>query len=215
MGTEAKTGGLFCELYWGTTLNEAWSFGPEHSRVLAAPDETVQLPLYGFTLPEEPFLLAERTERGYRVFIPPAVRVERSRRGDAFRPVPASEMQHSEGRASVELTPDDRLRLHEGELCLRVEPSVAGKRARSLKTRDIGLLAMVLALLLSIPLGFLIAGHSPEHMAESNARALATAREREKAERQRLGVDAPAHPRTPATQPDAGVKTVPANVGVH
>jgi hypothetical protein len=43
--------GLFCELYWGTSLAEAWSFGPEQPRVLAAPDEKAPLPLYGFTLP--------------------------------------------------------------------------------------------------------------------------------------------------------------------
>src|SRR6186997_1699070 len=53
MKTKASHDGLFCELYWGTTRNEAWNFGPEQTRVLAAPDETVALPLYGFTLPEE------------------------------------------------------------------------------------------------------------------------------------------------------------------
>jgi hypothetical protein len=213
MRTEANDG-LFCELYWGTTLNEARSFGPEQPRVLAAADETVPLPLYGFTLPEEPFLLAERTERGYRVFVPPAVRVERSRRGDAFRAVPASELQRTGGRAWLELTQDDRLRFSEGELSLLLAPSVAGKRAPSLRLRDLGWLAMVSALFLSLPVGFLIAGPSPERMAESNARAIAAAREREQAERKRLGVDAPARPITQDSRPDGGL-TLPANLGVH
>ena len=142
MGTEANDG-LFCELYWGTTLNEARSFGPELPRVLAAPDETVGLPLYGFTLPEEPYLLAERTAQGYRIFVPPTTRLERSRRGDAFRPVPDAELQRTEGRAWVELTREDRLRLSQGELSLLLAPSVAGKRPPALGLKDFGWLAMV------------------------------------------------------------------------
>lgn len=213
MGTEANDG-LFCELYWGTTRNEARGFGPEQPRVLAAPDETASLPLYGFTLPEEPFLLAERTEKGYRIFVPPASRLERSRRGDVFRPVPASELQHTEGRAWVELTRDDRLRLCEGELSLVLAPSVAGKRAPALRLRDVGWLAMVSVLFLSLPVGFLLAGPSPERMAESNARAISAAREREQAERKRLGVDGPARPIAQESQPDAGMR-LPANLGVH
>jgi hypothetical protein len=215
MRTEVKNEGLFCELYWGTTLNEAWSFGPEHPQVIAAPDETVPLPLYGFTLPQERFLLAERTEHGYRVFIPPAARLERSRRGDAFRTVPDSELQRTGERAWVELTQEDRLRISEGQLALLVSPSVAGKRAASLRLRDVGWLAMVAVLFLSLPVGFLLAWPTPEKMAESNARAIQAARDREQAERKRLGVDAPAHPITQDSKPDAGVKTLPANLGIH
>jgi len=216
MGTKANHDGLFCELYWGTTRNEAWSFGPELERVLAAPDETVPLPLYGFTLPEEPFLLAERTPQGYRVFVPPASRVERSKRGDAFRAVPGSELQRTGNNAWLEVTAEDRLRLTQGELSLLLSPSVAGKHAGGLQGRDLGLLVMLGALLLSVPVGLVLAGHSPEYMAESNARALAAARELEQAERKRLGVDTPARPIVRDTQTDGGVKTtLPGNLGVH
>lgn len=221
MGAKANNDGLFCELYWGTTLNEARGFGPEEERVLAAPDETVPLPLYGFTLPEEPFVLAERTEGGYRVYVPPAARVERSQRGDAFRPVRAEELQRTGERAWVVLAPDDKLRLLEKDLSLVLTHSVAGKRPASLGLKDIGWLAVVSALFLSLPVGFLIAGPTSERMAESNARAIAGAREREQAERKRLGVDTPPHPLTPrdAQAPDAGTgtgtKVVPANLGVH
>ncbi|WNG59467.1 hypothetical protein F0U59_35725 [Archangium gephyra] len=214
--TEAKHDGLFCELFWGTTRNEVWSFGPQQTQVLAAQDEKTALPLYGFTLPEEPFLLAERTEKGYRVFVPPAARVERSRRGDAFRPVPEAELQRTGDRISVELVRDDLLRLREGELALHITHSVAGKREASVRIRDLGWVAMGAALFLSLPVGFLFAGPSPEKMAESNARALKAAREREEAERKRLGVDQPARPISPdAQKPDAGVKTLPANLGVY
>ena len=217
MSTEAKHDGLFCELFWGTTRNEVWSFGPEQTRVLAAQDEKTALPLYGFTLPEEPFLLAERTAQGYRVFVPPAARVERSRRGDAFRPVPEAELQRTGDRVSVELTREDLLRLREGDLALHLTYSVAGKREASVHLRDLGWVAMGAALFLSLPIGFLFAGPSPERMAESNARAIKAAREREQAERKRLGVDSPARPISPDAQqqPDAGVQTLPANLGVN
>ena len=207
MKTKASHDGLFCELYWGTTRNEAWNFGPERAQVHAAPDETVALPLYGFTLPEEPFLLAERTATGYRVFLPPAARVERSQRGDAFQPVSDAKF--------VDLTPEDRLRLSQGDLSLLLTASVAGKRAGGLGARDLGLLAMLLALLSSIPVGLIFAGHSPERMAEANARALAAAREKELAERKRLGVDTPPHPRAPEPASDGGVRTLPGSFGTH
>ncbi|HEX8440320.1 hypothetical protein [Archangium sp.] len=216
MSTKAKNDGLFCELYWGTTRNEVWSFDAEQPRVLAAQDETAPLPLYGFTLPEEPYLLAERTEHGYRVFIPPAARIERSRRGEAFRPVPDAELQRTGDRAWVELTQEDQLRLCEGELSLHLAPSVAGKRPAALGLKDFGWLGMVAILFLSLPVGFLLAGPSPERMAESNARALTQARELEQAERKRLGVDTPARPLSPeAARPDAGTRTLPANLGVQ
>ncbi len=207
MKTKASHDGLFCELYWGTTRNEAWNFGPERAQVRAAPDETVDLPLYGFTLPEEPFLLAERTVTGYRVFLPPAARAEKSQRGEAFRPVSETKW--------VDLTPEDRLRLTQGELSLLLTASVAGKRAGGLGAKDLGLLAMLLALLSSIPVGLLLAGHSPERMAEANARALAAAKQKELAERKRLGVDTPPHPRAPEPASDGGVRTLPGSFGTR
>jgi hypothetical protein len=207
--------GLFCELYWGTNLSEAWSFGTEQGRVLAAPDETVPLPLYGFTLPQEPYVLAEPTPTGWRIFPPPAARLEVSRRGDAFRTVPPEELRQHEGRPCLELSKDITLRLTEGQLSLRVESSVAGKRVSGLGLRDYAWLAVVCILFLSMPVGFLIAGPTPEKMAESNARAIAKARELEAAERKRLGVDTPARPIPQTEQRDGGMQPLPANLRVH
>ena len=72
----------------------------------------------------------------------------------------------------MELTQGDLLRLREGDLSLHLTYSVAGKREAAVRLRDLGWVAMGAALFLSLPVGFLIAGPSPEKMAESNARAL-------------------------------------------
>jgi hypothetical protein len=211
--------GLFCELYWGDSLAEAWSFGPEQPRVHAAPDEKVPLPLYGFTFPEEPFLLAERTEHGYRIFVPPGVKLERSTKGDAFREVPTSQLVQHEGRATVELPEGTTLRLTEGQLHLLVQHSVAKDRAGRFILRDFGWLAMVIVLFLSAPVGFLIAGPTPEKMMQNNARALAAAKEKELERRKALGLDTPLKPipeQEKKQKPDGGSQvTVPASFSVQ
>ncbi|MBZ4417048.1 hypothetical protein [Myxococcus sp. RHSTA-1-4] len=200
-------GGLYCELYWGTNLSEAWSYGAEQTAIHAAADEKAPLPLYGFTLPEEPFLLAERTERGWRIHLPPAARLERKLHGDAFGPVPRTELGGAGGRASVELTDGMTLRLTEGQLSLVVQGSVVKERVGPLQWKDLGWLVVVSALFLSLPVGFLIAGPTPERQAESNARALQLAAEKEAARRKALGLETPLRPLTEAEraqQPDAG-----------
>jgi len=211
--------GLFCELYWGKSLSEAWSFDSDQARVHAAQDEKAQLPLYGFTLPEEPFLLAERTEQGYRVFVPPGVKVERSTRGDEFHPVPATQLKPHEGRASVDLPAGTTLRLTEGELHLLLQHSVAKERVGRFGLREFGVLAVVIALFLSAPIGFLIAGPTPERMMESNARALAAARAKEEARRKAMGLDTPLRPIKPSEQQqqsDGGTQIkLPTNLNVQ
>jgi hypothetical protein len=201
------SGGLYCELYWGTNLSEAWSYGPEQAQVHAAPDEKAALPLYGFTLPEEPFLLAERTERGWRIHLPPAVRTLRRVRGDAFGSVPETDLRRQDGRASVELSEGTTLRLTEGQLHLVVQSSVVKERVGRLQLKDFGWLMVVSALFLSLPVGFLIAGPTPERAAESNARALKAAAEQEAARRKAMGLNTPLRPLTDderAQQTDAG-----------
>jgi hypothetical protein len=201
------SGGLYCELFWGTNLSEAWSYGPEQARIHAAPDEKASMPLYGFTLPEEPFLLAERTELGWRIHLPPGVRAERKVRGDTFGAVPETEVRRQDGRTSVELSAGMTLRLSEGQLSLVVQDSVVKERVSRLQWKDFGWLVVVSALFLSLPVGFLIAGPTPERKAEANARALKMAAEKEAERRKALGVDTPLRPLTDAErlrQPDGG-----------
>lgn len=210
MNTRAS-GGLYCELYWGTNLSEAWSYGPEQAAIHAAPDEKAPMPLYGFTLPEEPFLLAERTERGWRIHLPPSVRPERRVRGDAFGAVPETDLHRKDGRTSVDLSEGMTLRLSEGQLSLVVQGSVVKERVGRLQLKDFGWLMVVSALFLSLPVGFLIAGPTPERKAESNARALKMAADQDAARRKAMGLDTPLRPLTDAEraqQSDGGTSGV-------
>ncbi|RKH04747.1 hypothetical protein D7V97_24980 [Corallococcus sp. CA053C] len=213
-------GGLFCELYWGTSLAEAWSYGPELSQVHAAPDETAPLPLYGFTLPEEPFLLAERTPKGWRIHVPPSARVEKSLKGDDFHPVTPEELTGAPGRASLELGEGVTLRLVEGELRLLVQPSVVKERAGRFRVRDVAWLITVAILFLSAPIAFLTMGPDPARIAANNARALQSAHDKEEARRKTLGLDQPMRPLTEqekaTRQQDGGARVnVPASFGVR
>ena len=213
-------GGLFCELYWGTSLAEAWSYGPELGQVHAAPDEKAPLPLYGFTLPEEPFLLAERTPKGWRIHVPPSARVEKSLKGHDFQPVGPDELTGAPGRTAVELREGMTLRLVEGELNLLLQPSVVKERAGRFRVRDVAWLITVAILFLSAPVAFLVMGPDPARMAANNARALQVAHDKEEARRKAMGLDKPMKPMTEAEratqQQDGGVRvTVPASFGVR
>ncbi|WP_342380979.1 hypothetical protein NVS55_14990 [Myxococcus stipitatus] len=195
MSTKAD-GGLYFELYWGENLAEAWSYGPELEKVLAAPDEQAPLPLYGFTLPEEPFLMAERTQGGWRIHLPPKVQAERKARGASFAPVPSEQLVQDQGRTSVVLGDGMTLRLTEGQLSLIVQSSVVKERVGPLQWKDMGWLAIVALLFLSLPVGFLLAGPTPERAAESNARALQQAADKEAERRKAMGLDTPMRPIT-------------------
>ncbi|WP_244237987.1 hypothetical protein [Corallococcus terminator] len=213
-------GGLFCELYWGTSLAEAWSYGPELRQVHAAQDETAPLPLYGFTLPEEPFLFAERTPKGWRIHVPPSARVERSLKGDVFHDVAPEEFTGAPGRVSLELREGMTLRLVEGELRLLVQPSVVKERADRFRVRDVAWIIIAALLFLSAPLAFLTMGPDPQRIAASNARALQNAHDKEEARRKALGLDQPMKPLSAeekaSRQQDGGARlTVPASLGVR
>ena len=142
-------------------------------------------------------------------------------KGDAFHEIPSSQFMQHEGRASVELPEGTTLRLTEGQLHLLVQHSVAKDRAGQFRLRDFGWLAMVIVLFLSAPVGFLIAGPTPERMQENNARALAAAKEKELARRKAMGLDTPLKPisedeKKKQQKPDGGTQvTVPASFSVH
>ena len=74
---------LFLELYWNDTRQKALAFGhlSEKKPVFGSDGEgkaprlswgTHTLPLWGFDLPEVPFVLAESQGKAYRVYLPPS-----------------------------------------------------------------------------------------------------------------------------------------------
>jgi hypothetical protein len=186
--------GLFCELYWGETVTEAWSFGPELSQVHAASDGKAPLPLYGFTLPEEPFLFAERLERGYRIFIPPRVKLERSTKGDDFHEVPESQLSQHQGRRCLELNEGSSLRISEVELRLLIQPSEAKVLASAPKAKDLTRVAIIAAAFVVLPLLFILVRPSAEQLSQNNARAISAAKEKDLERRKALGIDTPLKP---------------------
>ena len=210
MKTE-RSPGLYCELHWGTELSEAWSFGPEVAEVHAAADETAALPLYGFTLPEEPFLLAERSGTGLRIFVPPQSRVEqRPGKQDAWRPVEPG--VDARGRRFVELQGESAVRLLEGELALWLQPSLRRFRVAKLGARELLWMGALAFLFLSAPLGFFAMWPDPAKQAESNARAIETARAKAQAERRALGVDDRMKAMPSAPAPDGGTVPLPLRI---
>lgn len=207
--------GLYCELYWGQNLSEAWSFGPEQARIVAAPDEAAPLPLYGFRLPEEPFVLAEHVEGAYRVYPTPQMRVERRQaRGTFQRAVPSGAP-----RPYVVLGEGEVLRLSEGELSLHLHPSVVRERTRRIEPKHGVMIALGVIAFLSLPLGFLAFGPDPARQLEMAERALAAQRERDAAKRESLGVTAPGRALTPqeieALEADGGTILLPNRITVE
>jgi hypothetical protein len=207
--------GLYCELYWGENLSEAWSFGPEQTRIVAAPDETAPLPLYGFHLPEEPFLLAEHVEGAYRVYPTPQMRVERRSAKGRFQDAAAS----GAPRPYVLLGEGEVLRLSQGELSLHVHPSVVRERVRGMRVKDGVMIALGIVAFLSLPLGFLAFGPDPARQVEMAERALSLQREREAAKREALGITAPAreltHEEIEALEGDGGTVLLPNRITVE
>lgn len=208
MITPEPAPGLYCELYWGAGLSEAWSFGPDVERVLAAPDEGAPLPLYGFTFPEEPFLLAERAGTHLRIFVPPASRAER-RRGKQGPWEPVEPALDGQGRRVLELEGEMTLRLIQGELALWLQPSLRRVRVAKQGVREFFWIAAIAGLFISAPLGFFAMWPDPARQAEANARAIANARAKAEAERRALGVDGPLKPLEQAGGPDGGAIPLP------
>lgn len=105
---------LYLELYWGETRRETRAFNLDKKGISAAADELAQMPLWGFTLPDD-FVLAEPAGQSFRVFVPPYSVVERASTGESFMPAEA------EGRGSgkfVTLSIGQAARFSEGEMSL-------------------------------------------------------------------------------------------------
>lgn len=194
--------GLFCQLFWGREPAEARSFGPEVESVQAAPDERAPLPLYGFTLDAEPFLLARRTASGYRVFVPPQAQVARGERGALPHPVAREQLPREDGRPYVDLEAGGALDLTEGRLRLRVQPSVpAGARERRGLRAAVVVVAAAVGTL-TLPIGFLFSRATQEDADRLSERAFQKRSEHEERVRRELEARYPTSIQTDAGVPD-------------
>lgn len=164
---------LFVELYWGAIRRESRAFEIDKKGrgVHAAQDGLAQMPLWGFSIPDEGFQLAEPAGKSFRVFVPPRAEVERATNGQLF------EGATPEGRGAqkfVTLSSGQAARFCEGEMSLvaYVAPAADKVFINPLK----GLPWLVIFLLLVFgggALTFILFGPKPEDLADFDNKTLA------------------------------------------
>lgn len=109
---------LYLELYWGDTRREVRSFRIDRRKpVIAAASEDAPMPLWGFSLPESRYVLAEPASNGLRLYVPPRSLAD-TKNGNAFHPVGPSELEADGSRRFIRLTTGAVARLSEGQMTL-------------------------------------------------------------------------------------------------
>lgn len=112
---------LYLELYWGEVRREARAFSDIDPKkpVRGGASDTLSVPLWGFSLPEDSFVLAEQVGTAYRVYVPPAAVAEKQGAGaTAFMPLQAKELESDGERRFVTLSNGTAARFSEGEMSL-------------------------------------------------------------------------------------------------
>jgi outer membrane biosynthesis protein TonB len=109
---------LYLELYWGGVRREARRFKPGRQPVQASTDERAPMPMWGFSLPEEGFTLAESVNGSYRLFVPPGSTVERAGKDGRFQSFPVSALESDGNRRYVTLSDGTAARLNQGQMSL-------------------------------------------------------------------------------------------------
>lgn len=164
------------ELYWGDVRKEARSFGPIDPKkpVVGAAAEAAAVPLWGFSLPEEHFHLAESAGQSFRVFVPPGAVVEKQGAGsDAFYPVSPKELELSGKRRFITLANGMAARFSEGEMSLVAYVAPKPERLRGNPLRGMPWLALAVFLLqLSGALWFVLFGPKPRELPDFQAHDL-------------------------------------------
>lgn len=187
----APMNGLYCEVHWGPERTTVRSFDATVSAVRAAPDERAPVPLYGFDIPDDGWVLAERTAAGSYVIFPPPGTIAHRRHAKAplerLIPTPGAD-----GRLSLSLTGEERISLSLPARDLRIElfPSVVKRPVEGLPIeKRVGVILALLAAFL-LPLGFIAFRPNEEEIAEKNAKTLEEYRRVQDAQRKQLEKDA-------------------------
>lgn len=109
---------LYLELYWGDIRREARSFRIDKKKpVIAGATESAPMPLWGFSLSEEPYVLAESASNGFRLYVPPRSAADK-KKGDAFHSLGPRELESEGSRRFISMTKGAAARLTEGQMTL-------------------------------------------------------------------------------------------------
>lgn len=209
--------GLYVELYWGSELTEARTFGADVTEVIGGPSESSPLRMYGFSLAGETHHLATRTERGYRIYPPAQVSIERIVKGDAPVRLTHDSLPREGERPYLELQERGvTVTLAEGHLKMVVQSSVPVRRIQKLTVKEVMTIGFIAVTFLAAPVGFLVMGTSSHDHEEFNERALKAARHEASLRQDELDR---LYPSLPAGTVDAGENVrrvpLPAAVSVH
>jgi hypothetical protein len=109
---------LYLELYWGGIRRDARRFKPGKEPLKAATDELAPMPLWGFSLPEEGFTLAEPISDAFRLFVPPGSAVELANAGSKYQPVQINALETEGSRRYITLRDGTAARLSQGNMSL-------------------------------------------------------------------------------------------------
>ncbi|HLT29892.1 MAG TPA: hypothetical protein VK013_07600, partial [Myxococcaceae bacterium] len=179
--------GLFCEIRWGPELAEARSFNADQQTIRMAPDESADLPAYGFELPDDGQLLAERTSDGrYRIHPPPGTELFREARGQPRKPVPPEELQGPPDQRTFVLTAGDAISVvvASKDLRLYIAPSVVDRPVGRGSLQRLGSAVLLIGAALLLPFLFVTGESDPQELRELQERARIQDQER-RAERRR------------------------------
>lgn len=162
---------LYFELCWGNARQEVRSFAWDQKHPILEGTAAKAMPLWGFSLPAEPFVVAKSVGRGYRVFLPPHAKLERWKSDGKFYPPGPKDVESDGLHSSVHLSEGNAVRLSQGRMSViaYVAPAPAHPWTNPLKSMP-WLLLSLLFLLGSGLLYFLIYGPKPPEVADFTAR---------------------------------------------
>ncbi|WP_224242082.1 AgmX/PglI C-terminal domain-containing protein [Hyalangium gracile] len=109
---------LYLELYWGGIRREARSFQGGKEPLKTTGEEKTAMPLWGFSLPEEGFTLAESLNGAYRLYVPPGSTVEKANSGGRYTPVQLTALEADGTRRFITLRDGSAARLSQGQMSL-------------------------------------------------------------------------------------------------
>ncbi|WP_224370243.1 AgmX/PglI C-terminal domain-containing protein [Hyalangium versicolor] len=109
---------LYLELYWGGIRRDARRYSGGKEPFKASTDEKTGMPLWGFSVPEEGFTLAESLNGAYRLYVPPGSTVEKANSGARYQAVQANALEADGTRRFITLRDGTAARVSQGHMSL-------------------------------------------------------------------------------------------------